>query len=73
MQQVLGFILWPGDHWLATLLIGAWLAYVALQRLGDELDYRIRLHDLQTEAHELRQRQLKRLRELGVDKHPNRA
>lgn len=67
MPQLFGLILWPGDHWLIALLVGAWLAFVVLRNLAEDLDYRIRLHDLQMEAHELRQRQLRRLRELGVE------
>jgi hypothetical protein len=56
----------PAHVWVAVAIIALWLVLIALKLLGQELDYAVRLHALKVETHALRQRQVKRLKELGI-------
>ena len=66
MSWNLAFIMAPQDLWLAVAGIAAWLVFVCLRAIGDELDHAVRCHNLKVEAHALRLRQMQRLQALGV-------
>jgi len=66
MSVSLAFIIDGGDVWWVVLAVAAWLVLMCLKAIGKDIDHAVRWHDLKVEAHGLRLRQQRRLKELGI-------
>ena len=66
MLQTLLAILSPEDLWIGMAIVGGLMVFICLKTLSEELDHAKRWHDLRVEAQTLRDRQTRRLKELGI-------
>lgn len=66
MSLCVAFILDPADLWIAVLFIGAWMVFMCLNALATDIEFAIKWHDLKVEAHNLREKHARRLRDLAM-------
>ena len=66
MRFMVAAILDSSEAEFAAAVIAGWMVFMCVKAIAGDLDYAIRWHDLKVQAQGLRQKQLHRLRELGL-------
>ena len=66
MPSFLAMDVHPQDVWILVPAIALWLVFTCLKAIAEDIEYAVRCRKLHLEADQLRERQTRRLKELGI-------